>query len=40
MPTGSGKTIVNARFLEGIYKVISFPGVMLLVYGGTGSTGL
>ena len=34
MPTGSGKTIVNARFLEGIYKMFPFQKVMLLVYGG------
>ena len=32
MPTGSGKTIVNARFLEGIYKMFPFQKVMLLTH--------
>ena len=32
MPTGSGKTIVNARFLEGIFKNFPFQKVMLLTH--------
>ena len=32
MPTGSGKTIVNARFLEGVFKQFPYQRVMLLTH--------
>jgi len=32
MPTGSGKTIVNARFLESVYRLFPFQKIMLLTH--------
>jgi len=32
MPTGSGKTIVNARFLQGVYWIFPFQRIMLLTH--------